>query len=105
LIRGEIAEDSPAEVIAMASARQRAAARRNVRKAIKAAKQKRTIAHMPRKTRAALGKQAAAVRNRKRTGSSHPKTKAELMKIAQRRNLPGRSNMGRAELARALHER
>jgi len=86
----------------MATSRQRQAARRNVRKAISAAKRKRTIAHMPRKTRTALSKQAAAVRQRKRTGASSPKTRNELMKIAARRGLRGRSKMGRAQLARAL---
>jgi hypothetical protein len=49
----------------MATAKQRQAARRNVRKAIKAAKRKRTIAHMPKKTRTALGKQANKVKRQK----------------------------------------
>jgi len=89
----------------MASTRQRQAARRNIKKAIRSAKKKRTIAHMPKKTRTALGKQAAAVRNRKRTGARSPKTRSELMKIAARRGLRGRSKMGRAQLARALNER
>ena len=39
---------------------------------------------------------------RKRTGGSSPKTRQELYDEAKRRNLPGRSKMGRAELARAL---
>jgi hypothetical protein len=52
----------------MASARQRAAARRNVRKAAAAAKRKRTIARLPKRTRTALGKQAAKVAKRKRRG-------------------------------------
>ncbi|HKR98713.1 MAG TPA: hypothetical protein VJU79_04285 [Candidatus Dormibacteraeota bacterium] len=60
---------------------------------------------MPKSTRTALGKQASAVARRKRTGGSSPKTRAELYEIAKRRNLPGRSRMGRAELARALGER
>ena len=46
----------------MASERQRAAARRNVRKAAAAAKRKRTIAHLPKRTRTALGKQANKVK-------------------------------------------
>jgi hypothetical protein len=50
----------------MASARQRAAARRNIRKAAQAAKRKRTIAHLPKSTRTALGKQAAKVAKEKR---------------------------------------
>ncbi len=89
----------------MATTKQRQAARRNVKKAQKAAKSKKTIAHMPKKTRTALGKQGAAVAQRKRTGGSSPKTKAELMKIAQKRDLEGRSKMGRDELAKALGEK
>jgi hypothetical protein len=86
----------------MATRKQTAAAKRNVRKAITAAKKKRTIASMPKKTRTALGKQGAAVAQRKRTGGSTPKTRQELYEEAKRRNLPGRSKMGRDELARAL---
>jgi hypothetical protein len=89
----------------MASTKQRQAARKNIRKAITAAKRKRTIAHMPKKTRTALSKQAAAVRQRKRTGAKSPKTRNELMKIAARRGLRGRSKMGRAQLARKLGQR
>jgi hypothetical protein len=44
----------------------KAAARRNIRKAAKAARRKRTIAHLPKKTRTALGKQAAKVAKRKK---------------------------------------
>jgi len=76
-----------------------------VKKAITAAKRKKTIAHMPKKTRTALGKQAAAIARRKRTGGTHPKTRAELYEMAKRRNIAGRSKMGRAELARALGQR
>lgn len=86
----------------MATVRQRQAARKNVGKAISAAKKKRTISQMPKATRTALGKQGAAVAQRKRTGGSSPKTRAELYEMAKRRNIPGRSRMGRAELARAL---
>jgi len=85
--------------------KQRKAAKKNVRKAISTAKRKKTIAHMPKKTRTALGKQAAAVRKRNRTGASTPKTRAELIKIARRRGLEGRSKMGRDQLARALGEK
>jgi hypothetical protein len=66
---------------------------------------KRSIAHMPKQTRTALGKQGAAVAQRKRTGASTPKTRAELYEIAKRRDLPGRSKMGRDELARKLGEK
>jgi len=49
----------------MTSTAQRAAARRNIKKAAAAAKRKRTIAHLPKRTRTALSKQAAKVRKRK----------------------------------------
>ena len=89
----------------MASERQRQAAKRNVRKAQSAARSKRTISHLPKKTRTALGKQGAAVARRKRTGSRTPATRAELYEEARRRDIAGRSKMGRAELARALGRR
>ncbi len=88
----------------MASEKQRQAARRNVKKAQAAAKEKKTISNLPRKTKTALGKQGAAVAQRKRTGGTAPKTRAELYEIAKKRDLPGRSKMGRDELARALGE-
>jgi len=50
----------------MPSEKQRSAARKNIRKAATAAKKKRTIAHLPKSTRAALGKQAAKVAKEKR---------------------------------------
>jgi hypothetical protein len=89
----------------MATTRQTRAARRNVAKAQDAATSQRTIAHMPKQTRTALGKQGAAVAKRKRTGGDSPKTRAELYEIAKRRDLPGRSKMGRDELARKLGEK
>jgi hypothetical protein len=86
----------------VSTSKQVKAAKRNVRKAQAGARQKRSIANMPAKTRSELGKQGAAVAQRKRTGGSSPKTRQELYEEAKRRNLPGRSKMGRAELARAL---
>jgi hypothetical protein len=46
----------------------KAAARRNVRKAASAARRKRTIAHLPKKTRTALAKKGAAAARKKRGG-------------------------------------
>ena len=86
----------------MASERQRSAAKRNIPKVAAAAKSKRTLAKLPAKTKTALGKQGAAVAARKRSGGSTPHTRRELYEIAKQRNLPGRSKMDRAELARAL---
>jgi hypothetical protein len=86
----------------MATTAQVRAAKRNITKARAGAERKRSIAHLPKATRSALGKQGAAVAQRKRTGGSSPKTRAELYEEAKRRDLPGRSKMGRDELERAL---
>lgn len=48
------------------SKKQGTAARRNVKKAAKAAARKRTIAHLSPKVRTALGKKGAAAAKRKR---------------------------------------
>ena len=89
----------------MATTKQVRAAKRNVKKAQSAAEHKKTIAHLPAKTRSALGKQGAAVAARKRSGGTSPKTRAELYEEAKKKDLPGRSKMGRDELARALGHR
>ena len=89
----------------MATRKQAQAAKRNVKKAQKAAGDQKTTAHMPSRTRTALGKQGAAVAQRKRTGGASPKTRAELYGIAKKRDLPGRSKMGRDELAGKLGEK
>ena len=67
------------------------AAKQNVGKAQQAAARKQTIAHMPKKTRSALGKQAAAVVQRKRTGAATPRlrqprrtARATLRKLVKR---------------------
>ena len=49
------------------SARQTAAARKNIKKAANAARKKRTIAHLPKSVRIALGKKGAAAAKRKRS--------------------------------------
>jgi len=53
----------------MTTRKQRAAAKRNIKKAAKAAQRKRTIAHLPKKTRTALGKEGAKAARKKRTRS------------------------------------
>ena len=50
----------------MASTKQRNAARRNIKKAAATARKKRTIAHLPKSVRTALGKQGAKVAKQKR---------------------------------------
>jgi hypothetical protein len=54
----------------MSSAKQRSAARKNVKKAAAAAKSKKTIAHSSRKTRTALGKQGAKIAKRAKRSRS-----------------------------------
>jgi len=47
------------------TAKQKAAARTNIKKAAAAAKRKKTIAHLPKATRTALGKEGAKAAKRK----------------------------------------
>jgi hypothetical protein len=80
----------------MATTRQRQAARKNVKKAQAAAKDKQTLKKLDPKTRTALGKEAAAVRR-----GDEP-TRKELEAEARRLDIKGRSKMGKAELKRAV---
>ena len=48
----------------MSTTAQKKAARRNIRKAATAAKRKRTIAHLPKRVRSALGRQASKTARR-----------------------------------------
>jgi hypothetical protein len=50
----------------MSTQKQRLAARKNIRRAANAAKRKRTISKLPRRTRTALGKEGAKAAKRKR---------------------------------------
>jgi hypothetical protein len=50
----------------MATSRQKRAARSNIKKAAAAAKSKRTISHLPKKTRTALGKEGVKAAKRQR---------------------------------------
>lgn len=80
----------------MASQKQKAAARSNVKKAQAAAKNKQTLKHLPAETRSALGKEANKVR------SGEAKTRQELEAEARRLDIRGRSKMGKDELRRAI---
>jgi hypothetical protein len=88
----------------MATRKQVQAARRNVKKAQAAAKTKRTLAHLSESTRRDLGKQASAARRRGgRAGHAlEDRTREQLYDLAQKRNIPGRSKMGKWDLIRAL---
>jgi hypothetical protein len=80
----------------MATTKQRTAARKNVKKAQAGAKSKQTLKNLPRSTRTALGKEAAAVRR------GDAPTRKELESEARRLDISGRSKMGKAELKRAV---
>jgi hypothetical protein len=54
----------------MATEKQRAAARENVKKAQAAARKKQTLKHLPKRTRTALGKQGAKAAGEKRSSGS-----------------------------------
>ncbi|HEX3826311.1 MAG TPA: hypothetical protein VHV82_03475 [Sporichthyaceae bacterium] len=86
----------------MATGKQVRAAEKNIKKARAEAERKRSIANLPAQTRTALGKQGAAVARRKRSGATTPRTRQELYTEAKHRDIPGRSKMGRDELAHAL---
>jgi hypothetical protein len=80
----------------MATAKQREAARSNVKKAQAGAKSKQTLKHLSSDTRSALGKEASAVRR----GDSP--TRKELEAKARKLDIRGRSKMGKDELKRAV---
>lgn len=80
----------------MATQKQRSAAKRNVKKAQAGAQKKQTLKSMPKKTRSALGKEAAAVR------SGKAETRKELNEQARKLDISGRSKMGKDELRRAV---
>ena len=88
----------------MATRKQTEAARRNITKARVAAQRKRTIAHLPESTRRDLGKQASMARKRGgRAGHAlEDRTREQLYDLAQKRNIRGRSKMGKWDLVRAL---
>lgn len=50
----------------MSTTKQRTAARANIKKAASAAKRKKTISHLPKSTRTALGKEGAKAAKKKR---------------------------------------
>jgi hypothetical protein len=88
----------------MPTRKQTEAARRNVRAAQRAASAKRTIANLPESTRRDLGKQGARARSRGgRAGRAlEDRTREQLYELAKRRDVKGRSKMGKWELIEAL---
>jgi Rho termination factor, N-terminal domain len=90
----------------MASQRQVQAAKRNVKKAQQAARRKRTIANLPARTRRDLGKQAAKARSRGGAAGHalEDRNREQLYEIAKRRNIAGRSKMGKWDLIEAIRK-
>jgi hypothetical protein len=95
----------------MASEKQRQAARKNVKKAQRGAKEKGTISNLSSATRSALGREGAKAAARKRgasrgTGSgAGAMTVTELRREAARLDIRGRSKMGKAQLIRAVGQK
>jgi hypothetical protein len=83
----------------MATQKQRSAARRNVKKAQRGAKQKQTLKDLPKSTKTALGREGTKVRR------GTEKSRQEYYEQAKRLDISGRSRMGKAELKRAVQRR
>jgi hypothetical protein len=90
----------------MATRKQTQAAKRNVKKAQRAAKQKRTIAKLPAATRRGLGQQAA--RGRERGGGAgyalEDRNREQLYELAKQKGIAGRSKMGKWDLIDAIRK-
>ena len=91
----------------MATKKQVEAAKRNVKKAQQAATKKRTIAHLPERTRRSLVQQAQKGRRRGgRPGHAlEDRNRQQLYDLAREEGIPGRSKMGKWELIEALRRR
>jgi hypothetical protein len=88
----------------MATTKQTRAAKRNVKKAQRAATQKRTIANLPKSTRRALQTEARkGARRGGRAGHAlEDRNRQQLYEVARRKGIAGRSKMGKGELIRAI---
>jgi hypothetical protein len=88
----------------MATSKQVQAAKRNVKKAQRAAKEKRTIAHLPESTRRSLQEQArrGAARGGHAGRSLEDRNREQLYELAKQRNINGRAKMGKWDLIEAL---
>ena len=88
----------------MATTRQVQTAKQNVKKAQRVARRKRTIANLPRSTRHDLGVEAS--KSRQRGGAAghalEDRNREQLYDVAKKRNIPGRSRMGKSELIAAI---
>ncbi len=87
--------------------KQSEAARRNVKKAQRAAQRKKSIKNLPSSVRSDLGREGAkAARRSGEAGHSYTeRTRTQLYERARELNIPGRSKMGKSELIEALRNR
>ena len=90
----------------MSTKKQSQAAKRNIQKAQAAAKQKRTIANLPKSTRRGL--QAEARKGARRGGKAghalEDRNRQQLYEIAKKEGIPGRSKMGKWDLIDAIRK-
>jgi len=88
----------------VASQKQVRTAKRNIVKARRAAKKKRTIANLPKSVRQDLGRQAAEARARggKPGRDLEDRSRQDLYEVAKRKKIPGRSSMGKWDLIEAI---
>jgi hypothetical protein len=88
----------------MATGKQVRAAKRNIQKAQRAARAKKTISKLPKATRRDLSRQAAKSRRRGgRPGRElDDRTRQDLYEVAKKKGIPGRSKMGKWDLIRAI---
>ena len=90
----------------MATSKQTQAARQNIKKAQQTARQKRTIAHLPKSTRRGL--QAEARKGARRGGrpghALEDRNRQQLYEVARARGIAGRSKMGKWELIDAIRK-
>ena len=88
----------------MATTRQRTAAKKNIGKAQKAARKKKTLSKLPKAVRTDLGRQAAKARKRGgRAGHAlEDRTRSQLYELAKEKGIEGRSKMGKWDLIDAI---
>jgi Rho termination factor, N-terminal domain len=88
----------------VATRQQTATAKRNIAKAQRVARRKRTLATLPKGTLRELGKQGA--RGRRRGGEPghalEERNRQQLYEIAKKKEIPGRSKMGKSDLIKAI---
>jgi hypothetical protein len=90
----------------VATQRQKQAAKRNIKSAQRAARSQKTITRLPKSVRSDLGRQASKSRQRGgRPGRNlEDRTRQDLYKVAARKNIPGRSKMGKWDLIQAIRK-